>query len=92
MNVDNRTPSRREPLVALGSERNYADPQVTMDTWAATAGHITGIVRHHRMSPLVSGMLVEMFRQGHAAGLGSLDIAAFAELVCVPDSPLSRAR
>jgi 3-hydroxyisobutyrate dehydrogenase-like beta-hydroxyacid dehydrogenase len=64
--------------VAAGS---YANPQASIDTWAATARHISDIVARNRMEPLVSDMLGTIFDRAHATGLGNLDIAALAEIL-----------
>ncbi len=61
-----------------------ANPQASMDTWAATAGHVADIVADHRMPPLLSGALIALFARAQTAGLGSGDIAAFAEVLTGP--------
>lgn len=63
---------------------DYANPQASMDTWGATAGHVADIVADHHMPPVLSDALVALFARARAAGLGDMDIGAFAEVLRAP--------
>lgn len=79
-------PAVNKMMLQAVAARSYANPPASIDTWAATAGHIADIVARNRMEPLVSNMLMEIFGRAHATGLGSLDISALCEILRVPQS------
>lgn len=77
-------PAVNQMMLQAVIARSYANPQASIDTWAATARHVADIVAQNRMAPLLSDLLLEMFDRAHAAGFGNLDIAVFAELLRAP--------
>jgi 3-hydroxyisobutyrate dehydrogenase-like beta-hydroxyacid dehydrogenase len=77
-------PSVNQMMLQAVIARNYTDPQATIDVWAATAAHVADIVAQHRMEPLLSETLTQMFARARASDLGNLDFAALAELLRAP--------
>ena len=63
------------------SDRHYADPPATIDTWGAVVGHVAEVIAENRLAPAVSDMLVALFDRARTSGLGSLDISALAEVL-----------
>jgi 3-hydroxyisobutyrate dehydrogenase-like beta-hydroxyacid dehydrogenase len=77
-------PAVNEMMLQAVIARNYANPQASIDTWAAVAAHVADIVAQHHMAPLLSGTLTEMFARARVADMGNLDIAALGELLRAP--------
>jgi 3-hydroxyisobutyrate dehydrogenase-like beta-hydroxyacid dehydrogenase len=77
-------PAVNEMMLQSVIARSYANPQASIDTWAATARRVADIVAQNRMTPLLSDMLVDIFGRAPTAELGNLDIAALAELLRAP--------
>jgi 3-hydroxyisobutyrate dehydrogenase-like beta-hydroxyacid dehydrogenase len=77
-------PAVNEMMLQAVIARSYANPQASIDTWAAVAAHVADIVAQRGMAPLLSGTLTEMFAGARAADLGDLDITALGELLRAP--------
>ena len=64
---------------------NFANPQASLDTWAAVADHLAQISTDNRLSQAVPAMLLDLFDQARRQGHGASDISSIVEVIRAPE-------